>query len=194
MPSGINLAATFVRWCARLLGAGQGCLCGGRFRPSGGAVMAAATWVRGELDRRGVPYQELNHPEACTAPGVARRGHTSSPRLAQVVCALADGQPVALVLPAGRKVRLDRVSEVLRAREVRLATEDELGRYFTGCEAMAIPAPRHWPGVEVVMDGHLCCDGDILLLGGTHCDAVRLRFEDWLRLVRPRVEFFSEPA
>jgi hypothetical protein len=44
------------------------------------------------------------------------------------------------------------------------------------------------------MDGHLCCDGDLLLPGATRRDAVRLRFEDWLRLVRPRVEFFSEPA
>jgi Ala-tRNA(Pro) deacylase len=156
--------------------------------------MATATWVREELDRRGIAYQELRHPDAYTAQEVALVEHTSGHRVAKVVCALADGQPVALVLPAGRKVRLGRVSEVLWAREVRLATEDELGRYFTACEAEAVPALRHWPGVEVIMDGHLCCGGDILLLGGTRRDAVRVRFEDWLRLVRPRVEFFSEPA
>ena len=33
---------------------------------------------------------------------------------------------------------------------VRLASEEEVGRYFTDCELGAIPALRHWRGVDAV--------------------------------------------
>ena len=154
--------------------------------------MSTATWVRDELDQRGVSYEELQHPEAFTAQEVARREHISGHRVAKVVCVMVDGWPYELILPASRRVRLDAVRQLLAAREVRLATEEELDRYFTDCETGAIPALRHWKGVEVIADGHLCHDGDILILGGTHRDAVRVKFDDWFNMVNPRVELFSE--
>ena len=124
---------------------------------------------------------------------MAQREHVSGHRVAKVVCVLADGRPVELVLPASRRVMLDWVRELLGAREVRLATEEELGRYFTDCELGAIPALRHWD-VDVIMDSHLCRDGDIYLLGGTHRDALRMNFDDWFAMVNPRVEMLSEVA
>jgi hypothetical protein len=35
---------------------------------------------------------------------------------------------------------------------------------------------------------------DILILGGTHRDALRMNFDTWFDMVQPRVELFSEPA
>ena len=156
--------------------------------------MATATWIRHELNQRGIAYEELHHPDAYTAQEIAQREHVSGHRVAKVVCVLADDRPVELILPASRRVMLDRVGDLLAARQVRLATEDELQRYFTDCEPGAIPALRHWGGVAVIMDGHLSTDGAIYILGGTHRDAVRMSFDDWFRLVNPRVEWLSEPA
>ena len=155
--------------------------------------MATATWIREELDRQGVAYQELHHPEAYTAQEVAQHEHVSGHRVAKVVCVMADGRPIELVLPASRRVDLDRLRDILRASEVRLASEKEMERCFTDCEVGAVPALRHWNGVDVVMDGHLCRGGDIFILGGTHRDAFRMRFDDWFRMVNPRVECFCEP-
>lgn len=156
--------------------------------------MSTATWVRDELDQHGIAYEELHHPDAYTAQQVAQREHVTGHRVAKVVCVMADGRPIELVLPASRRVVLDCVRELLGANEVRLATEDELGQHFTGCEVGAIPALRHWRGVDVIMDGNLCCGGDIFILGGTHRDAVRMKFDDWFELVNPRVEEFTEPT
>src|SRR6516225_7389519 len=119
--------------------------------------MSTATWVRDELDRKGIAYEELHHRDVFTAQELAQREHVSGHRVAKVVGALADGRPVELVLPASRRVDLERVRELLGAREARLANEEELERCFTGCEVGAIPAMRHWGGMEVMMDGHLCC-------------------------------------
>src|SRR5438045_3909972 len=110
--------------------------------------MATATWVREELDRHGIRYEELHHSDAYTAQDVARREHVSGHRVAKVVCVIADGRPVELVLPASRRVMLDRVGAVLGGRPARLATEEEMSRYFTDCERGAVPALRHWQGVD----------------------------------------------
>src|SRR5437764_15303188 len=106
--------------------------------------MATATWIREELDRRGVTYEETHHPEVYTAQEVAQAEHISGDRVAKVVCVMADGRPVELVLPASRRVCLDWVKNLLGADELRLATEEELARHFTDCELGAIPALRHW--------------------------------------------------
>lgn len=156
--------------------------------------MSTATWVRTELDQGGLPYQERHHPEAFTAQAVAQCEHISGHRVAKVVIVMADGQPVELILPASRRVMLDTLRQLLGAREVRLASESEMQQYFAECEPGAIPALRHWEGVEVLMDEALRRSGHILFQAGTHCDAVSMKFEDWFRLVQPRVASFSEPA
>src|SRR4051794_7686188 len=134
--------------------------------------MSAATWLLNELDRKGCSYEELHHADAYTAQEVAQHEHVSGDRVAKVVGVIADGRPVELVLPASRRVMLHRVGQILGAFDVRLATESELERFFPDCELGAIPAVRHWRGVDVIVDGHLSGAGNILILGGTHRDAI----------------------
>jgi Ala-tRNA(Pro) deacylase len=146
------------------------------------------------LEARGVPYKELHHPEVYTAQEVAQREHFSGHRVAKVVVVMADTHPVELILPASRRVDLERIRYLLEAKEVRLATEAEMQQAFPDVETGAIPALRHWPDVPVVMDGSLEVRGDILFQAGTHHDAVCLSFADWYKIVNPRVENFTEPA
>jgi len=156
--------------------------------------MATPSWIRQDLQLHGIAFEELHHPEVYTAQQVAQCEHTSGHRVAKVVVAMVDGQPVELILPASRHVILDRIREIRGSQEVRLATEEEMERYFTDCEVGAIPALRHWQGVDVLMDRSLNVDGNIVFQAGTHEDAVRLRFRDWFELVQPQVATFSEPA
>jgi Ala-tRNA(Pro) deacylase len=155
--------------------------------------MSTATWVQEELERWCIPYEEMHHPDAYTAQEMAQQEHVSGHRVAKVVCVMVNGWPMELVLPASRRVILEQVGLVLETDSVRLATEKETERYFTDCETGAIPALRHWKGVEVIMDGHLRVDGDIYILGGTHRDALRVPFDEWFAMVNPRVELLSEP-
>jgi Ala-tRNA(Pro) deacylase len=156
--------------------------------------MATPLWIRKMLQHRGIPFEELHHPEVFTAQEVAQREHVSGHRVAKVVVVMADGLPVELILPASRHVRLDRVRAILGARRVRLATEEEMETAFHDCAVGAIPALRHWKGVDVLMDRALNIEGDIVFQAGTHEDAVRLNFRDWYEMVKPQVATFSEPA
>lgn len=154
--------------------------------------MATLTWIEDELRQRGIPFTELHHADAYTAQGVAQQEHISGHLVAKVVVVIADGQPVELVLPATRRVSLDRLRDILGAQEVRLAREDEMQAQFPDCELGAMPAWRHWTGVDVLLDRMLETEGDIVLQAGTHRDAVRMKFTDWFTAVQPRVESFTE--
>jgi Ala-tRNA(Pro) deacylase len=156
--------------------------------------MATLAWIKNTLAQRGVHYEECHHPEVFTAQEVAQREHISGHRVAKVVVVIADGRPVELVLPASRRVVLGEVKRYLSAHEVRLALEAELEKFFRDCEVGAMPALDHWQHVPVIMDHSMQVKGDILLQGGTHTDAVRVKFEDWFKAVHPRTASFSEPA
>jgi Ala-tRNA(Pro) deacylase len=146
------------------------------------------------LELRGIPFEEMHHPKVYTAQEVAGREHFSGHRVAKVVVVMADGRPVELILPASLHVNLDRVRTVLDANEVRLATEEEMAKFFTDCEVGATPPLRHWEDVGVLMDRALNVEGDILFQAGTHTDAIRLRFRDWYEMVNPQVASFSQPG
>ena len=155
--------------------------------------MATIAWIKGILERRGIVYQEVHHRAVFTAQELAQAEHVSGHRVAKVVVVVADGHPVELILPASRRVVISEVARLLSAKEVRLATETEMQRLFADCELGALPALAHWKGVKVLLDEALAGPGDILFQAGTHEDAIRLRFDDWLTVVKPRIDSFSEP-
>jgi len=145
------------------------------------------------LQRRGISFIELHHPVVYTAQELAEQEHVSGHRVAKVVVVMVSGRPFELVLPASRQVELNRVRTILGTRDVRLATEGEMERFFDDCEVGAVPPLRHWEGVEVLMDRSLNVEGDIVFQAGTHRDAVRVNFRDWYKMVNPQVASFSRP-
>jgi Ala-tRNA(Pro) deacylase len=154
--------------------------------------MAMIPWIKTLLQERGVAFRETRHQLAFTAQEVAQSEHISGHRLAKVVVVLVEGQPVELVLPASRRVSLDKLQEMLGTSQVRLASEAEMDRIFSDVETGAIPALRHWENVDVIMDEAMKVEGSISLQGGTHEDTVELDFHDWYRIVSPRVGAFTE--
>ena len=156
--------------------------------------MSARPWIKQMLERHGVPYEERYHADAFTSQQVAEHERFGGRHVAKVVVVLADGRFIELVLPATRQVSLERVREVLNARAVRLATEEEMQQHLSEAEVGAAPPLRHWPAVPILMDVSMMVKGDILMQAGTHTDAVRVRFDDWFNLVHPRVESFSAPV
>ena len=154
--------------------------------------MSVPGWMRSMLQRRGVAFEEAHHRPVFTAQQVAAELHVTGHHLAKVVVVMADGKPVELVLPATRKVVLERVREALGAGEVRFASEAEMERTFPECEVGAVPPVDNWPGVPLLMDPTMMVEGDIVMQAGTHEDAVRMHYDDWFRMVRPRIASFAD--
>jgi Ala-tRNA(Pro) deacylase len=153
--------------------------------------MSAPLWIKQMLQARGIPFEELRHHKAYTAQEVAGREHVSGRRMAKVVAALADDRFVEVILPANRRLDLERMKETLEARSARLASEQEMEKVFTDAEVGAAPPLRHWEGVEVLMDRSLIGEDDIVFQAGTHEDAIRVKLRDWFDLVHPQVATLS---
>lgn len=145
------------------------------------------------FEREKIPYQVLIHGETYTAPDLARALHVPGRELAKVVIVKVNGRFVMTVLPADWKVDLKRLKEVFQASHVRLATEEEFRGLFPDCDLGAMPPFGNLYGLEVYVDRSLAADEDIVFQAGTHCEGVKLRYQDFAYLVRPAVVEFHLP-
>lgn len=138
-----------------------------------------------------VPFEVHVHKPAYTAQGVAEHEHIPGQMMVKVVLVVADGALVMLALPTSRRVDLARVSALLDAREVRLASEHEMVGPFMDCELGAMPPFGSLYGLPVYADRSLEDDETIYFQAGTHEEAISMSYADYKRLVAPTVAEFT---
>jgi prolyl-tRNA editing enzyme YbaK/EbsC (Cys-tRNA(Pro) deacylase) len=155
-------------------------------------MMVSPSWITDMLERRGVAYELLHTCAELMTRQMPHGAHKSQDCLASVVMIIADGRPVQLILPAGRRVVLAQARKLLAADSIRLASEMEMERFFSDCESRSIPPLRRWKGVTVLMDYSMASSQNLLFPAGGNEHMIRLRFEDWFGLVSPGVAFFTE--
>jgi Ala-tRNA(Pro) deacylase len=144
------------------------------------------------LDEGKVSYEVYNHPLAYTAQEIAAAQHISGKELAKVVMLIVDGSLVMAVIPGNRKIALNTVKTSLGAKEARLATEDEFYSRFPECEIGAMPPFGNLFGLPVILDPAVERDEHIYFNAGNHAETVRLRYQDFEKLVAPRVARLTE--
>lgn len=147
--------------------------------------------LRSYLDQQGVRYEWLHHDTAYTAQDLAQREHTSGKKVIKPVLVEADGRFVLCALPAAYRVDLDRIREELNAEDARLADEPVLANLCTECEIGAEPPIGELFGIPTMMDESLSRQDEVLFQAGTHQDAVKMPFSDYIRITRPTVARFS---
>jgi Ala-tRNA(Pro) deacylase len=139
------------------------------------------------LDQNGVRYTQQIHTTAYTAAGVASIAHVKGKEMAKAVIVLADDKLVMLVIPASSHLRLKLVKATLRAREVFLASEADFAHVFPDCEVGAMPPFGNLYGIPVFVDESLTRDKEISFNAGTHRELIKMKYEDYERLVVPRI-------
>jgi Ala-tRNA(Pro) deacylase len=146
--------------------------------------------LREFLEMNKVPYSVHSHPQAYTAQEIAALSHVAGRMLAKVVMVKAGDELIMLVVPADRRVDLERVRTLL-GRDVRLATETEFRDAFPGCEVGAMPPFGNLFGVPAYLDRSLEEDDEIVFNAGTHSLTAKLAFEDFVRLTNPSIGEFT---
>jgi Ala-tRNA(Pro) deacylase len=134
-----------------------------------------------------MPYSVIHHRPAFTAQEEAAVAHVPGRQWAKTVACVADDQPILAVVPATSVVDLDRLCEIAGARSLRLASEREFERLYPDCETGAMPPLGPLYGQQVFVDRTLAAGSDIVFDAGSHSDAVRVRYDDFARVVRPTV-------
>jgi Ala-tRNA(Pro) deacylase len=139
-----------------------------------------------------VPYTVVPHPTAFTAQEEAAATHVPGRDWAKVVVCFVDGRPIEAVLPATATVNLDRLLELTGGSEIRIAHEFELRELYPDCEAGAMPPFGPLYDQPVFADAALAAEHEIAFAGGSHSEAIGMRWADFARSVRPIVGKFAE--
>lgn len=143
------------------------------------------------LETSGVVYETVPHSEAFSAQGVASAAHISGWELAKVVIVRAPKEyPVMVVLPASCRLNLEKLATVLDKTSVSLVPEEEVRDLFPDCETGAMPPFGHLYGMPVYVDGCFSKTGQFAFQAGNHHEAVRMKYLEYERLVRPIVAEF----
>jgi Ala-tRNA(Pro) deacylase len=134
-----------------------------------------------------VKFQLRHHPARFTAQEVAAVEHITGEEVVKAVVVKAGQRFAMCVLPATYALQMDRVRKVLGTDDVRLATEEEIGRLFPDCQVGAMPPFGSDYGVDMYVDEALAADDEILIPAGTHEDSVLMAWKDFERLAKPKL-------
>ncbi len=156
--------------------------------------MAVPITIERFLGDNNVPYAVLHHARAFTAQEEAAEAHVPGRNWAKTVACFAEGRPVLAVLPADTLIDLERLRAVAGTRDIRFASEREFGPLYPDCETGAMPPLGPLYGQRVFVDRSLTGDQEIVFNAGSHTEAIRIRYDDFARVVQPTVGEFGTPA
>ena len=143
--------------------------------------------LREYLDKHNIKYIVISHSLAYTAQGIAALTHIPGKELAKTVIVRIDGKPAMAVVPASFHVDLRLLKKATGAATVELATEDEFKGLFPECETGAMPPFGNLYGIDVYADEALAKDKEIAFNAGSHRELIRLAWDDFNQLAKPRV-------
>ncbi len=143
------------------------------------------------LDSQQIKYVAITHSTAYTAQEIAAVTHIKGKELAKTVIVKLDDNLAMAVLPASRHIGLEKLRTAADVQRVTLATEAEFRDRFPGCETGAMPPFGSLYGMPVWVDESLTLDKEIAFNAGTHRELIKLAYEDFTRLVKPKVAPFA---
>jgi Ala-tRNA(Pro) deacylase len=134
------------------------------------------------LDAAGVDYEVLPHPHSTCSAQTARRTRVPLFCLAKPVLLEDEYGYVMAVVPAARRVDIERLGTQLN-RDLELATQAELDDLFDDCETGAMPAIGLPYRIPTVYDDALAGLNDVYFEAGDHDDVVHMSGDDFLELL-----------
>ncbi len=144
------------------------------------------------LDENNVKYVTIKHSSAYTAQEIAAKAHVAGKEFAKTVIIKVEGKMAMVVLPASYRVDFKLLKQLFGTQLVTLATEAEFKYFFPDCEVGAMPPFGNLYDMEVYVAESLAEDKEIAFNNGNHTEMLKLSFEDYERLVQPRILKFSK--
>lgn len=144
--------------------------------------MPIAKRLQWYLEAAGVEYEVLPHPRSQYSAQTARRSRVPLHCLAKPVLFEDEYGYVMAVVPAARRVDVERLGQQLH-RHLELATEAEVDDLFEDCEHGAMPALGTPYQIPTVYDDSLAGLEDVYFEAGDHDDIVHMSGEAFLELL-----------
>jgi Ala-tRNA(Pro) deacylase len=153
----------------------------------------AATALTDALVRHEIEYELIPHPHTETAVAEARALGMLPDYTAKTVIVRTEDGFTRAVVPASRRVDLERLAEVLGAENAAIATESELAGAYPAFELGAVPPFDGAYADPVVIDIHLAGAPTVVFEAGTHEESVLMRTEDLIDASEAQLASICEP-
>lgn len=139
------------------------------------------------LDSQHVKYVCLSHSVAFTAQEVAASAHVSGKQMAKTVIVKVGDELAMVVLPAHDHVNFAALKAAIGAKDVDLASESSFKSKFPECEVGAMPPFGNLYNMPVYVSSQLSRNDQIIFNAGSHTELMQLAYQDFERLVKPKV-------
>lgn len=144
-----------------------------------------ATRLKRFLEENHVPFKTIPHYTTYTAQETAASAHVHGREFAKTVMVQIGGETAMVVLPAHKKLHLERLRKLTGRWDVELMSEREFKDQFSDCDAGAMPPFGQLYGMKVYADMALAGEEQIAFNAGTHDEIVQIAYHDFERLVQP---------
>lgn len=152
--------------------------------------MAAFSKLKQFLDEKSVSYEFKEHEEVRTSEEAARARGEDIRIGAKAMILKCDEKFVMLILSAAKKIDSKKVKRLLSCGSLRFATPDEVTQ-LTGCLPGGVPPFAGIFGLELLVDKSILENEFMAFNAGERTKSLKLKTEDYLRLLKPRIEEFS---
>jgi Ala-tRNA(Pro) deacylase len=149
----------------------------------------ASTDLLRVLDEADASYEVLPHAHTERATDEAEALGLEPAEVAKTLVVTTPDGYLRAVLPASERLDLRKVRELLGAgkKEVRLSSEEELGRDFPEFELGAVPPLGGSRPDPVAVDRRVAERESVVIEAGSHDESVRVKISDLLRLTGAEV-------
>lgn len=143
------------------------------------------------LDTHHVQYKCLSHPTSYTAQKTAHMAHVSGKEMVKTLIVKINGELKMAVIPANQMLNMRLLKNLYSTEDVELARESEFAELFSDCELGAMPPFGNLYGIEEFVAEELTKDEEIAFNAGTHTEVIKMKYNDFERLVKPRILNFK---
>ncbi len=135
----------------------------------------------------GIPFDHLEHEHVHTSHEAARaRGTNIEDAAKALVFETGSGELFECVVSGHRRVDLKKLKTLLGEKDIALASPERVLR-VTGCTVGSVPPFGNLfsPPLLMYVDQEVLTREYIFFSAGSHYHSIRMRPEDWVKLVMP---------
>jgi prolyl-tRNA editing enzyme YbaK/EbsC (Cys-tRNA(Pro) deacylase) len=150
--------------------------------------------IRSLIEQNGMWYEYMEHEPVRTSEEAARvRPHEytlSQGAKALIVRIKEYGGPkyfAMLVVPGNLKFNYEKTKELLNAKDIRFATEEEVGKFTEGIRVGGVPPFGNLFGLKVLADKKVFEQEKIIFNAGDKRVSIALHTQDYKKLVEPEI-------
>ena len=145
------------------------------------------------LKKENVDYKLIKHKRVHTAEESSKvRGIPLSQGVKSLILVTHEKKFVLCLVTGNRKIRLKNLKTILNTKDIRLADSEDVLR-ITGCEVGTVHpfGNLYKEKMEILMDKHVLDNETIDCSAGTFVDSIEMKCEEFIRVLKPRIEEFT---